>query len=249
VTDCAGLLPALLMSGVIFVFVVQSTPADAPSRAAHIPSFLYGFPAPVTTSPAFLRLRARIFLRVLCKDVGEGILHVAAPQSCALGSFLLVVEILQTPILSAAWAAAEDQARDHGEESAAALGRAVPAARALEWLPCYKNTPGSVWFRAGRIRKMLGTCAQVERSSSMKRREKIKLTLERIDLAKKLVAQQTEFISLARKIGYEPVHAPATLQRFRTQLSDERLALIRLTRSAQSKYAKPATTYSLVKAA
>ena len=74
----------------------------------------------------------------------------------------------------------------------------------------------------------------------MKRREKIKLTLERIKLAKKLVAQQTEFIFLARKIGYEPVHAPATLQRFRTQLSDERLALIRLTRSGQGNFAKPA---------
>jgi hypothetical protein len=67
----------------------------------------------------------------------------------------------------------------------------------------------------------------------MNRREEIKLTLERIRVAKKLVAQQMEFISLSRKIGYEPVLAPATLQRFRAQLSDERLALIRLTRSGQ----------------
>lgn len=80
----------------------------------------------------------------------------------------------------------------------------------------------------------------------MKQREKIKLTLERIRLAKKLVAQQTEFISLARKIGYEPVHAPATLQRFRTQLSDERLALIRLTRSQQKASRKLATAQTSV---
>jgi hypothetical protein len=78
----------------------------------------------------------------------------------------------------------------------------------------------------------------------MKRREKIKLTLERIKLAKKLVAQQTEFISLARRIGYEPVYAPATLQRFRAQLSDERLALIRLTRS-QRNFGKPTTASPL----
>lgn len=81
----------------------------------------------------------------------------------------------------------------------------------------------------------------------MKRREKIKLTLERIKLAKKLVAQQTEFISLARKIGYEPVYAPATLQRFRTQLSDERLALIRLTRSGEGRLTRPTTASPLAR--
>lgn len=67
----------------------------------------------------------------------------------------------------------------------------------------------------------------------MDRRREIKLTLERIKVAKRLVDQQMEFISLSRKIGYEPILAPATLQRFRTQLSDERLALIRLTKSSQ----------------
>jgi hypothetical protein len=75
----------------------------------------------------------------------------------------------------------------------------------------------------------------------MTRREKIRLTLERIKLAKKLVVQQAEFISLARKIGYEPVHAPATLERFRAQLSDERLALIHLTRHGQRNLARRAT--------
>jgi hypothetical protein len=80
----------------------------------------------------------------------------------------------------------------------------------------------------------------------MNRREKIKLTLERIRLAKKLVAQQGEFIILARKIGYEPIHAPATLQRFRTQLSDERLALIRLTRIGQRNLASPASAPAFV---
>ena len=67
----------------------------------------------------------------------------------------------------------------------------------------------------------------------MDRREEIQFTLERIKVVKKLVAQQTDFITLARKIGYEPVLAPATLQRFRTQLSHERLVLIHLTRSGQ----------------
>ncbi|MGE0241521.1 MAG: hypothetical protein AB7F09_10785 [Parvibaculaceae bacterium] len=67
----------------------------------------------------------------------------------------------------------------------------------------------------------------------MDRRERIKLTLEQIKVAKKLVAQQIEFISLAKAIGYEPVHAPATLQRFRAQLSMQRNALVRLTRSGQ----------------
>jgi hypothetical protein len=76
----------------------------------------------------------------------------------------------------------------------------------------------------------------------MDRHEEIKLTLQRIKVAKKLVAQQTEFISLARKIGYEPILAPATLHRFRTQLSDERLALIQLTKSGQRNPTKPAST-------
>jgi hypothetical protein len=80
----------------------------------------------------------------------------------------------------------------------------------------------------------------------MNRRAKIKLTLERIKLAKILVAKQTEFISLARKFGYEPVHAPATLQRFRTQLSDERLALIHLTKSGQRNLTAPATVSRFV---
>jgi hypothetical protein len=65
----------------------------------------------------------------------------------------------------------------------------------------------------------------------MNRRERIRLSLARIKVTKQLVAKQEEFIALAKVIGFEPVHAPATLARFRTQLSTERAALLRLTRS------------------
>lgn len=68
----------------------------------------------------------------------------------------------------------------------------------------------------------------------MNRREKIRLSLARIKVTKKLLAKQEEFISLAKSIGFEPVHAPTTLERFRSQLSTERAALLRLTRSGKS---------------
>jgi hypothetical protein len=71
----------------------------------------------------------------------------------------------------------------------------------------------------------------------MNRREKIKLTLEQIKVVKKLVAEQAEFISLSRAIGYEPIHAPTTLQRFRSQLSERRRALAHLTTSGQKDFA------------
>lgn len=72
----------------------------------------------------------------------------------------------------------------------------------------------------------------------MNRREKIRLTLERIKVAKELVADQVEFIALSRAIGYEPIYAPTTLQRFRSQLSEQRAALTRLTRSGQKDFAR-----------
>lgn len=80
-----------------------------------------------------------------------------------------------------------------------------------------------------------GTQARVERFPRMDQRDHIKLTLERIKMARKLVAQQTEFIRLAKAIGFEPVHGTAVLQRFRTQLSDERATLLRLTPRARNR--------------
>jgi hypothetical protein len=71
--------------------------------------------------------------------------------------------------------------------------------------------------------------------SPMQRRERIRFTLERIKVARKLVAQQTEFIRLAKAVGYEPVHGPITLQRFRAQLADERAELLRLTRGGRTR--------------
>lgn len=85
----------------------------------------------------------------------------------------------------------------------------------------------------------------------MNRRERIKFALERIKVTKKLVAQHVEFIYLAKAIGYEPVYAPATLQRFCSQLSDLRTTLVDLTRSNQKSRARslPARRPVLRKAA
>jgi hypothetical protein len=83
----------------------------------------------------------------------------------------------------------------------------------------------------------------------MNRHEKIRLNLEQIKVAKKLVAQQIEFIFLAKAIGYEPVHATATLQRFCTQLSDQRRSLIRLTRSGQKRRASAGARFITRRAA
>lgn len=73
----------------------------------------------------------------------------------------------------------------------------------------------------------------------MNRRDKIRLSLARIKVTKNLVARQEEFITLAKSIGFEPVHAPATLERFRTQLSSERVALLRLTRGGKKTLTAP----------
>jgi hypothetical protein len=63
----------------------------------------------------------------------------------------------------------------------------------------------------------------------MTRRSDIILTVDKIKTAKKLVAQQNEFIRLAHSIGYKPVHGEAALQRFRDQLARYREDLKRLT--------------------
>jgi hypothetical protein len=89
------------------------------------------------------------------------------------------------------------------------------------------------------------------RFQHMNRRDKIRLSLARIKVTKRLVAKQEEFITLAKSIGFEPVHAPATLERFRTQLSTERKALLRLTRSGKKTLTAPERPllYPLQKAA
>ena len=56
----------------------------------------------------------------------------------------------------------------------------------------------------------------------MYRREKIRLTLDRIKVTKSLVDGLVEFISLARTAGYEPVHSARTLERFQTELVELR---------------------------
>ncbi|WP_119390044.1 hypothetical protein [Taklimakanibacter lacteus] len=78
----------------------------------------------------------------------------------------------------------------------------------------------------------------------MNRRERIRLTLEHIKVTKALAARLAEFIELARKAGYEPVHSTKTLARFETELKEQRLALARLTIISQKEFtpaeAKPA---------
>jgi hypothetical protein len=67
----------------------------------------------------------------------------------------------------------------------------------------------------------------------MHRREKIRLTLDRIKVTKSLVDGLIEFISLARTAGYEPAYSARTLERFQAELSELRAALTRLTISGQ----------------
>ena len=83
----------------------------------------------------------------------------------------------------------------------------------------------------------------------MNRHEKIRLTLEQIKVAKKLVAQQIEFIFLAKAIGYEPIHATATLQRFCAQLSDQRKSLVQLTRTQKRRVAPASARFFARRAA
>jgi len=61
----------------------------------------------------------------------------------------------------------------------------------------------------------------------MNRREKIRLTLERIKVTKSLTEKLAEFIELARGSGYEPVHSIRTLERFEAELRELRLAHVR----------------------
>ena len=71
----------------------------------------------------------------------------------------------------------------------------------------------------------------------MNRREKIRLTLERIKVTKSLTEKLAEFIELARASGYEPVHSIRTLERFEAELREQRLALARLTIVSQKEFA------------
>jgi hypothetical protein len=71
----------------------------------------------------------------------------------------------------------------------------------------------------------------------MERREKIRLTLNRIKVTKSLVARLTEFVRLARKAGYEPVHSVQTLEKFQTELAELRATLTRLTVRGQKEFA------------
>jgi len=84
----------------------------------------------------------------------------------------------------------------------------------------------------------------------MHRREKIRLTLDRIKVTRSLVDGLVEFISLARTAGYEPVHSARTLERFQTELVELRAALTRLTITGQKDFAtRPAISHGDLKRA
>jgi len=84
----------------------------------------------------------------------------------------------------------------------------------------------------------------------MHRREKIRLTLDRIKVTKSLVDGLIEFISLARTAGYEPDYSARTLERFQTELAELRAALTRLTISGQRDLAtRPAISHREMKRA
>ncbi len=84
----------------------------------------------------------------------------------------------------------------------------------------------------------------------MHRREKIRLTVDRIKVTKSLVDGLVEFISLARTAGYEPVHSARTLERFQTELAELRGSLTRLTLSGQKDFAtRPAISHGEMKRA
>jgi hypothetical protein len=72
----------------------------------------------------------------------------------------------------------------------------------------------------------------------MNRREKIRLTLDRIRVTKSLVGRLDEFIKLSRTAGYEPVHSMKTLAKFRSELAELRAALTRQTVSGQEEFAR-----------
>jgi hypothetical protein len=114
------------------------------------------------------------------------------------------------------------------------------------WNGCHVSSthPGPVGFLQDHIH---GTQRRPKRSLRMDRHERIRLTVERIRVSKKLIAQQLEFIRLARVIGYEPVHAPTNLQKFREQLADQRSQLINLTRTGQRDFVNPEREFESIR--
>lgn len=64
----------------------------------------------------------------------------------------------------------------------------------------------------------------------MTRRADILITVDRIKLTKKLEANLTDFVRVARTIGYQPKYAESTLRRFREELVGYREELKRLTK-------------------
>jgi len=68
----------------------------------------------------------------------------------------------------------------------------------------------------------------------MTRRSDIIVTVDKIKLTRKLVANLADFVRVAEAIGYQPKYAETTLQRFRGQLASHREDLKRLTK-AQSR--------------
>ena len=74
----------------------------------------------------------------------------------------------------------------------------------------------------------------------MDRREKIRLTLERIKVTKALVQRLEEFVAIARNAGHEPVHSLRTLERVEGELTRLRASLFRLTTASQAEFARQA---------
>jgi hypothetical protein len=74
-----------------------------------------------------------------------------------------------------------------------------------------------------------GTLAARSRYRPMTRRTDILVTVDKIKLTRKLEANLTDFVRVARAIGYQPKHAETTLKRFREELASYREDLKRLT--------------------
>ena len=77
---------------------------------------------------------------------------------------------------------------------------------------------------------------RVSRYLGMTRRTDIIVTVDKIKLTRKLVANLVDFVRVARTIGYQPKYAETTLQRFREQLSNSREDLKRLTKAQPRLY-------------
>lgn len=75
-----------------------------------------------------------------------------------------------------------------------------------------------------------GTLPWFSRWSAMSRRTDIIVTVNRIRTTRKLVANLNDLVRVARKIGYRPKYAEATLKDFHEQLAGYREDLKRLTR-------------------